>query len=177
VRGPALLLAVLLAQAAGAAPEEPLGYRMEDYRGPVPETLEGARVVDTAAAHALWQAGEAVFIDVLPRPPRPEGLPEGTIWRPTPRRSIPGAIWLPNVGYGGLAAETDSYFRRALADAAADRDTPVLFFSLAECWMSWNAAKRALWEYGYERVYWYPSGTDGWAAGGHPLERLEPEPR
>jgi rhodanese-related sulfurtransferase len=30
---------------------------------------------------------------------------------------------------------------------------------------------------GYSNVSWYPEGTDGWAAAGHPLEERQPEPR
>ena len=41
--------------------------------------------------------------------------------------------------------------------------------------MSWNAAKRAL-TYGYNRVYWYPEGTDGWSGAGGRLEASEPVP-
>ena len=41
--------------------------------------------------------------------------------------------------------------------------------------MSWNAAKRAL-SYGYSRVYWYPEGTDGWAAAGGELTEATPVP-
>lgn len=170
-------LAALLAAGAAAQPAEPAAYRTERYRAPVPDTLEGVTVVDDRKARALWQEGEAVFVDVLPRAPRPEGLPEGTIWREKPRPSIPGATWLPNVGYGRLAPRTDSYFRTHLARlTGGDRDHPVLIFCLAECWMSWNAAKRAREDYGYTRVYWYPEGTDGWSFMDYPLEQVTPAP-
>ncbi len=169
-------LALLLGAAALAeAPPPPEGYRMEAYRAPVPDVLPGGEVVNDAGARALWEAGEAVFVDVMPRAPKPDNLPEGTIWRETPRASIPGAIWLPNVGYGRIAPATDAYFRRHLAAATGgDRARPVLFFCLAECWMSWNAAKRAMEDYGYERVYWYPDGTDGWGFQDWPLARVRP---
>ena len=176
IRLAALLVIVPLAVAAQTVPE-PDGYRQDDYRAPIPATLEGAIVLATEAAHELWQAGESAFIDVLPRPPKPDNLPEGTIWRDKPRASIPGAIWLPNVGYGKLAAVDDRYFRDGLHDAAGgDPDHPVVFFCLDECWMSWNAAKRALTEYGYTRVFWYPEGTDGWSFADYPLERVTPRP-
>ena len=174
-------LALMLAASAPAGAEgvpEPAGYRMEAYRAPTPETLAGARVVDTAEAHALWVAGGTAFVDVLPRPERPENLPEDVVWRDRPRDSIPGAVWAPNTGYGALDPARDAYLRATLAEATGgDRAHPVLFFCLAECWMSWNAAKRAREAYGYEAVIWYPEGTDGWAAAGHPLERVEPKPR
>lgn len=166
-----------LPAAAAAAPPEPDGYRMEDFRAPVPETLEDAMVVDTVEAEALWRERRTLFIDVLPRPERPAGLPEGTVWRDKPRDSIPGAIWLPNVGYGALHPDMDKRFREALALLTrGDRSRPLLFFCLDDCWMSWNAARRAIRDYGYEFVAWYPEGTDGWAFEDLPLERVEPWP-
>ncbi|MCR8548379.1 PQQ-dependent catabolism-associated CXXCW motif protein [Salipiger sp. P9] len=175
----ALAVALLLPALAFAGEPEPEGYRMDHYRGPVPDTLTGATVVDAEVAFALWQSGAVAFIDVLPQAPKPANLPEGTIWRDKPRDSIPGAIWLPNVGYGAIADVTEAYFRAGLAEATGgDLAHPVLFFCLAECWMSWNAAKRAL-EYGYSTVYWFPEGTDGWVFQDYPTERgtpREPQP-
>ncbi|MEM7505193.1 MAG: PQQ-dependent catabolism-associated CXXCW motif protein [Pseudomonadota bacterium] len=162
----------MLVQAQDVA--EPQDYRMDSYRGPVPESLAGATVVDDDAAYALWKTGAVAFIDVLPRAPKPENLPEGTIWREKKRLSIPDAVWLPNVGYGAIADSTHAYFRENLiATTDDDTDHPVLFFCLAGCWMSWNAAKRAL-EYGYTRVFWYPDGSDGWDFANYPLEEIEP---
>ena len=43
--------------------------------------------------------------------------------------------------------------------------TLVVIYCLADCWMSWNAAKRIL-AYGYSNVAWYPEGTDGWERTG-----------
>src|SRR6266478_1160963 len=106
----------LRAHAQGNAPE-PEGYRTDNYRSPVPATLAGARVLATEEAEAIWRAGKAVFIDVLPRPPKPPNLPEGTIWRDKPRPNIPGSVWLPDTGYGTLAAATEDYLREGLVHA------------------------------------------------------------
>ena len=176
MRGALAGLALLLAAPAHAEEvAEPEGYRHDGYRAPVPATLEGVTVIDDDAALALWRTGRVAFIDVLPRPPKPK-LPEGTIYRQKPRHSIPGAVWLPNVGYGRLADVTDSWFREGLAAATGgDADAPVVFFCLSDCWMSWNAAKRAREEYGYARVFWYPDGTDGWTFMDYPTEPSEPK--
>lgn len=172
--GAALLLAA--AAHAGAVPE-PSGYRMADYKAPTPATLRGAEVLTTAQAAALWRAHAAVFVDVLPQPPHPEGLPAGTIWHPKPRRDIPGSIWLPDVGYGALAPVMAAYFARNLRDASdGARDRMLVFYCLAQCWHSWNAAKRAL-ALGYTHVAWYPGGTDEWQAAGLPLQGRTPEQR
>ncbi|MGI9414910.1 MAG: PQQ-dependent catabolism-associated CXXCW motif protein, partial [Hyphomicrobiales bacterium] len=79
-----------LSVTAEAAPDEPEGYRMERYRAEVPATLKGATVVGPAQATALWDGKGAIFVDVLPRSPRPAGLAEGTVWRPPTRLNIPG---------------------------------------------------------------------------------------
>lgn len=153
---------------------EPDGYRDEPYAAPVPAGLSGATTVDTEEAQRLWKEGRVIFIDVLPREPRPKNLPEGTVWRDRPRDTIPGATWLPNVGYAELSSEEADYFRTGLgAVTDGDPSRPVLFFCREDCWMSWNAAKRAL-EYGYQDVYWYPGGSDGWSAAGLATELAEP---
>jgi PQQ-dependent catabolism-associated CXXCW motif protein len=175
----ALLVAcsALLIGAAEQIPLEPQGYRMDDYRAATPATLHGAEVLTTESAHALWVKRDAAFIDVLPRPPRPSGLPASTIWHPKPRSDIPGSMWLPDTGYGALAPEMEAYFERGLARASADdRDHALVFYCLENCWMSWNAAKRAT-TLGYTHVAWYRDGTDGWEAHGFPTEVRDPEPR
>lgn len=155
-------------------PEEPEAYRTENYRAPVPATLRGARVVDAQGAEALWQGKAAIFIDVLPRSPRPPNLPAGTIWREAPHRSIPGAIWLPNIGFGIVPAPLLEAFRaRIMEHTRGDRTQPLLFFCQRDCWMSWNAAKRAL-SWGYSQVIWFPDGTDGWSDALLPLEEVAP---
>jgi PQQ-dependent catabolism-associated CXXCW motif protein len=156
---------------------EPEGYRTDNYRAPVPATLAGARVLATGEAEAIWRAGAGVFIDVLPHAPKPQNLPAGTIWREKPRLNIPGSIWLPDTGYGTLAAATEDYLRHGLARASGGNSATLLvIYCLADCWMSWNAAKRAL-SYGYRNVAWYPEGTDGWQRADLPVAESPPQPR
>jgi PQQ-dependent catabolism-associated CXXCW motif protein len=158
-----------------AAPPEPSGYRLDDYRSPTPATLQGAKVLSTEEARAHWEKHDALFIDVLPQAPKPVGLPAGTVWHRTPRNDIPGSIWLPDTGYGALAQVMEDYFEHGLHQATGgDRTRLIVFYCQANCWMSWNAAKRAI-ALGYENVAWYPDGTDGWATDNLPLE-LRPSP-
>ena len=86
------------AAAAGDAPPEPDSYRQTDYRAPTPATLKGGRVLTTDEAAAIWGAGDAAFIDVLPQAPRPKDLPADVVWRDKPRSDIPGSLWLPDTG-------------------------------------------------------------------------------
>jgi PQQ-dependent catabolism-associated CXXCW motif protein len=125
----------------------------------------------------IWRSGSAAFVDVLPRPPRPKTLPEGTIWHDKPRLDIPGSIWLPDTGYGELAPSMADYFASGLRKASGgDSSRLLVLYCLTDCWMSWNAAKRAL-ALGYSNVAWYRDGTDGWSAAGLPLKSATPEPR
>jgi PQQ-dependent catabolism-associated CXXCW motif protein len=175
----AVVLALLVAVPTFAQekPAEPAGYRLDDYRSPVPATLTGAKALTTEQAAALLREGSAVFVDVLPRPPKPAGLPPSAVWRDKPRHDIPGSIWLPDTGFGALSDATLRYFRNGLARATAgDARRLLVFYCLANCWMSWNAAKRAL-SLGHTNVAWYPEGADGWEKAGHRLEPREPEPR
>ena len=164
------------AHTQGNAPE-PEGYRTDNYRAPVPATLAGARVLATEEAEAIWRTGADVFIDVLSHPPKPQNLPAGTIWREKPRLNIPGSIWRPDSGYGTLAVATEDYLRQGLARASGGNNATLLvIYCQADCWMSWNAAKRVL-SYGYTNVAWYPEGTDGWQRANLPVADSQPEPR
>lgn len=175
-----LTASIMVASAAIRADDaisEPDLYRTEDYRASVPQTLRGARVLTTAEAEAIWREKRGVFIDVMPRPPKPANLPPDTIWRDKPRHNIPGSIWLVDTGYGKLAAATENYLRDGLHQASqGNRDALLVIYCEAKCWMSWNAAKRAL-SYGYRQVAWFPDGTDGWEQAGFPLVDAQPVPR
>jgi PQQ-dependent catabolism-associated CXXCW motif protein len=171
----------IAAFAAGARAEvlvpEPEGYRTEDYRAPVPETLAGGRVLTTVEAEAIWRAKSGVFIDVLPRPPKPSNLPAGTVWRDKPRFDIPGSVWLPDTGYGELAEATETYLRQGVVRASGgNRAMLIVVYCQANCWMSWNAAKR-IQTYGYSNVAWYPEGTDGWERANLPTVESQPAPQ
>jgi PQQ-dependent catabolism-associated CXXCW motif protein len=158
------------------ATPEPAGYRTHDYRAPTPESLTGAHVVTTAQAEVLWRDKAAIFVDVMPRAPRPPNLPPGTIWRDRPRSNIPGSIWLPDTGYGELAFVTEEYLRKNLEQATGgDRTKFLVIYCLRDCWMSWNAAKRIL-AMGYANVAWYPDGTDGWTDALLPVINAQPAP-
>lgn len=164
----------LVEPALAGGVDEPAGYRLDEYRAPVPDTLRGATVATTEEAEALWRAKKAVFFDVMPNTPKPTNLPAGTIWRDKVRKDIPGSIWLANVGYGAISEETAGYFRQGLAAAAGtDKSRTILFYCMTNCWMSWNAAKRAV-EWGYSSVIWYPLGADGWEGANLPLEEKKP---
>lgn len=165
------------AAAAAATVPEPEGYRTTRYRAPVPATVEGGTVVDSRGLEELIGTLRPVLVDVMPRTRRPPGRDADQVWIEPKRMTLPGSSWLPNTGYGELTPEFRTFLAEGLERlTGGDKGKPVVFFCDANCWMSWNAAKRAVTELGYGRVYWYPQGTDGWkGAGGQLVEAQSPE--
>jgi len=149
------------------------GYRMERYRAPVPTSVPGGKTVGNEFIADAVANNSAVLIDVYP----PKGLGpdpiDGTWLTDEIRQTIPGSIWLPEVGRGHLEPEALDYFKRNLASASSgNTDTALVFFCTADCWQSWNATVRAN-TLGYTNVIWYPLGTDGWAEINGELEIVE----
>ena len=173
----ALLLFCLTGNAyalEGYAVDPKTGLRMERYRAPVPADVPGGVTLNNENAAQLHNAGDIIFIDVYP----PKGLgpdPLDGSWVTNEKRStIPGGIWLPEVGRGTLEAAAEDYFKRNLARLTdGDLNRKVAFYCTADCWQSWNASRRAI-EWGYTGVHWYPLGTDGWLESGLQLEAVQP---
>lgn len=171
-----LLLALLLGTASTpVSVPEPEGFWMGEMGGAVPAGIAGGTAIGTAELEALVAQGGAVLVDVAPSPRKPEGMAEDAIWLPPPHHSLPGSIWLADVGLGALEPRYDAWYRDRLA-ALTEGDTkrPVVVFCHPQCWASWNAAKRAI-LYGYSRVYWYPDGVEGWQDAGLPTVAIEAE--
>lgn len=167
-----LLFALPLLVGAGVA--EPDGYRMDDYAAPVPDRLAGARVVDATGLAAAIRDG-AVVIDVFPAPRRPPTQPPSQPWLPPPRLEVPGSLWWPDVGRGAISARLAAWFRDRLATVTGGNlGRPVAFYCRSACWMSWNAAKRAV-SLGYTNVLWFADGPEAWSAFGGTLQRGTPE--
>lgn len=153
---------------------EPDGYRTENYRAPVPDGVTGATTVDLAGMRDLAEDPEAVLIDVMPAQRKPEYRPADAIWREPERETIAGAHWLANMGYGELLTEEEAAFREELKHlAGANGEKTLVFFCEPDCWMSWNAAKRAV-SYGFENVVWFPDGTASWIEAGLQTETMKP---
>ncbi|HMR31348.1 MAG TPA: quinoprotein dehydrogenase-associated putative ABC transporter substrate-binding protein [Geminicoccaceae bacterium] len=155
---------------------EPDGYRMGEYRAPVPKTLRGATVLDATGLARLVAERQPVLVDVMPRPRKPEGRPDDKLWLEPRRDDIPGSVWLPNSGLGELPPETAAWMASRLeALTGGDKARPLVFYCARNCWMSWNAARRAVVEFGYTAVHWYPDGPEGWSEAGHLLAEAVPE--
>jgi PQQ-dependent catabolism-associated CXXCW motif protein len=164
----ALMCLSTLCAAADATVTEPATVWAGNVDAPVPQTIAGGTVIHARSLARLLQRTSVLVVDVSNEPRRPPGLAPGAPWLPVPHRALPAAVWIPGVGAGELPPQLEHQFRDRLASALGeDRKRPVVFYCHARCWLSWNAAKRAI-GYGYKQVYWFPDGIEGWTAGGLP---------
>jgi PQQ-dependent catabolism-associated CXXCW motif protein len=161
------------AAAAGQPVAEPAGYRLGDYRAAVPAGLTGARTVDLAGLQALLGKEEPLLVDVMPTQPKPANRPVDAIWRDPERETIKGAVWLANMGYGKLSEAEETAFKEELLRRAGSLDRSIVVFCEPQCWMSWNAAKRAL-AYGFRNIIWFPDGAGAWREAGLEAETVTP---
>lgn len=157
---PALGEIVGEAQDFGIAPTTEL--RIGEHAAPTPLEVPGARTIGTAELRHLLSKlpGERpLLFDVISE---------------DRHVSLPGAIWLPGAGLGsGFDDEIQARLARTLAQGAADRARPMVFFCAnVRCWLSYNASLRAV-RLGYTGVRWYRGGIEAWGLGGGAL--VEPK--
>jgi sulfur-oxidizing protein SoxY len=145
---------------------EPEDFWTGPVNGPVPATLSGGTVIRAADVAAMLKQRQAVIVDVSNSPARPEKLAPQAVWLPPPHPVIPGSMWVAGAGAGAVDPATERLYRQRLAEATENNlDRPVVVYCHERCWLSWNAAKRAI-RYGYRNVYWFPDGIEGWRAAG-----------
>jgi len=153
------------------------GYRYAKYRAPTPLTVPQGNTISTGQLRKLIEEYQPILIDVQAVTMRPELADFEMDWLPSaPRESLPGAVWLPNVGYAELDPRIEAYFKYNLqALTAGNKSLPIVIFCVVDCWLSWNAVQRAA-GYGYDQLYWYRGGTDSWEAKGYRLKQVDPKP-
>lgn len=149
------------------------GLRIHHYTETTPQQVPGGTRIELPQAHNMWNDG-ALFVDVLSITQGRYDELDGTWPDHPPRDSIPGAIWLPNVGFGRPAQDMQEYFRAQVSDAVGDGQS-IVVFCVADCWMGWNAVQH-LAQMGFSDLYWFADGTTAWEAAGYALERVEPMP-
>jgi len=136
--------------------------RLDNLSAPTPRALSGAKVIHTAELRDRLRAAEAerpLLFDVL-------GGEQ--------HESLPGAIWLPGAGRGNSYDDAvQAQLARLLQTATKGSVTRsmVFFCQGVRCWLSYNAALRAV-ALGYREVYWYRGGIEAWLAGGGQLAPL-----
>lgn len=147
------------------------GYRIALYRSPTPAHAEPAQTLDTKQLQSLLRETPGpVLIDVYRRT-----WLHGQFIDSEAHANLPGSHWLANTGDGELSADWAAYFQKHLHRlSAGDLQRPLVFYCRSDCWLSWNAVKRAA-RLGYTRLYWYRDGIDAWEAAGLPLSAATPE--
>lgn len=130
-----------------------------NFHSMTPPSIPGGEVISTIALRDLMLTDEKVILfDVL---------------QGQERATIPGALMVPGAGLESNSAR-ELAFTDLMATYVADKATPVVFFCLSyECWLSYNAALRAI-KLGYQKVFWYRGGIDAWKAAKLPLARAKP---
>ncbi len=135
--------------------------RRPPYHGPTPLQIPGAKVVQTRQLQAMLAGlGSPILIDVLSDP--------GHV-------TLAGAVWLSGAGFGrNFLDPVQSEFIRLLGQiSGGDKARPLAFFcASSQCWLSYNAALRAV-AAGYGKVYWYRGGVEAWVAAGLPTARTK----
>jgi PQQ-dependent catabolism-associated CXXCW motif protein len=141
----------------GIAPTKRL--RQQPYHGPTPLMIPGAQAVRTRELRAMLAGpGSPILVDVLSE--------EGHV-------TLAGAVWLSGAGRGANFVDpVQSLLAQLLAQlAGGDKNRALVFFCAnSQCWLSYNAALRAV-AAGYSKVYWYRGGVEAWIAAGLPTAR------
>jgi len=141
----------------GIAPTKQL--RQQPYHGPTPLEIPGAQVLPTRQLQAMLAGPDKpILIDVLSE--------RGHV-------TLAGAVWLSGAGYGANFLDpVQSVLVQLLGQlSGGDKTKPLVFFcASSQCWLSYNAALRAV-AAGYSRVYWYRGGVDAWTAAALPTAR------
>lgn len=146
------------------------GYRTRQYLAPTPISLSSATTVSTAQLQLMLAVHpNPVLVDVVKVPWR-----QGRFIESEPHQNIPGSLWLPAAGLGELPEPWVEHVRSVLDRATGhNRRQGIVFYCKMDCWLSWNAARRAG-EMGFKRVYWYREGVDGWRQLGFTLADSDP---
>ena len=78
-------------------------------------------------------------------------------------------------GAGDLSPDESRRFVSAMAKfAAGDKGRPIVFFCAdAECWLSYNAALRAI-AAGYTNIMWFRGGIAAWLHAGFRMSQADP---
>ena len=136
-------------------------YRTDDYHGPTPRQIPGGRVVSTyELSQMMHQQPRPYVIDVLGG---------GT------HRTIAGAFWMIGAGAGDMNREEEKRFVEAMGKfAGGNKNQALVFFCVdSQCWLSYNAALRAI-AAGYTNVIWYRGGVAAWRQADQLMTMSEP---
>lgn len=173
-----LLAAAPLVVPSDAAYFDPAtGYRITHYRAVVPIAPEGVDRLSIGDVVKMARTGRAILVDVSPAEGGIRDTVTGRWHLAMSHETIPGAHWFPEAGRGQLVDGIERWFVDGVKHLQSNRrDRSIVVFCLADCWMSWNAARR-LHGAGLYNVKWFAEGIDGWRENGRTLVRARLDPQ
>jgi PQQ-dependent catabolism-associated CXXCW motif protein len=130
--------------------------RNDNFHAPTPTTIPDGTVITTNQLNEmLLSHDKPILVDVL------DGRAVA---------NIPGSLWMSGAGLGGFDDLRQERLRKHLENLAfGSKQKKMVFYCLnAQCWLSYNAALRAI-KLGYANVYWYRGGIDAWKAARLPV--------
>jgi PQQ-dependent catabolism-associated CXXCW motif protein len=129
---------------------QPLAQLQTSLHGPTPTSIPGGQVITTDRLLGLYQQGEQ------------SGLLVFHVLGPGP--TLPNAQnAAPASQAGSFADQTQQEFGQYLQQVTqGNKARPMVFYCLnTQCWMSYNAALRAI-NMGFTNVLWYRGGIEAW---------------
>ncbi len=152
------------------------GLRTSYYQGALPESVPGGTRIKLTKAKSLYDSKSAIFLDVMAHTGTGPDPIDGH-WRlAAPRKNIPGSIWLADVGTGTLTKTMTKYYQSNLVRlTGGNKAKPIIIYCTADCWMAWNAVRRAS-RWGYSNIFWFREGSNDWDDAGYPLVDAKPVP-
>jgi PQQ-dependent catabolism-associated CXXCW motif protein len=143
------------------------GYRISAIRASVPSKIEGGKMISLDALEELIVKDKPLLIDVMSDEPSTlYRYSFGLLGKAIDRKNIPGSLWIPKIGQGKITDAEEKELKSTL-NLLTDGDVhkPMVYYCLSDCWVSWNAARRAI-AMGYKQVYWFKDGTNVWNDAG-----------
>ena len=139
----------------GVAPTQQL--HTGEFHAPTPASIPGGQVITTKGLVDLIRGGQApvLVLDVL----------GGT-------EMIQGAQYaVPAAQSGAFNDQVQQQLGQYLQQATGgNKQLPIVTYCLStQCWMSYNAALRAI-NLGYTNVLWYRGGIEAWKQAGLPTQ-------
>jgi PQQ-dependent catabolism-associated CXXCW motif protein len=129
---------------------QPLAQLQTSLHGPTPTSIPGGQVITTDRLLGLYQQGDQ------------SGLLVFHVLGPGP--TLPNAQnAAPASQAGSFADQTQQEFGQYLQQVTqGNKARPMVFYCLnIQCWMSYNAALRAI-NMGFTNVLWYRGGIEAW---------------
>jgi PQQ-dependent catabolism-associated CXXCW motif protein len=131
-----------------------------ELHGPTPNSIPGGQVITTKGLLDLINGRQlpVLILDVLGG-----------------QEIIPNAQYaVPAHAAGSFNDQTQQQFGQYLQQATGgNKQYPLVLYCLSpQCWMSYNAALRAI-NLGYTNVLWYRGGIEAWKMAGQPVQAVQ----